>query len=98
MFVRYRGDGIGHASARQAGTGREDFEGAVPEQQTPAGDPETAEGLDGDNLDENDLEDWGYVNEEGEVVMEGEGTDDDGDGENERAPEDEYGEEGYAPL
>ena len=96
MFVRYRGDGVGHVSARQTRTGREDFEGAIPEQEN-AG---TAEDLNNDNerADENDLEDWGYVNEEGNVVIEGEATDDDGDGENERAPDDEYGEEGYAPL
>ena len=58
----------------------------------------TAEGSNDDNerVDENDLEDWGYVNEERNVV-EGEATDDD-DCENERAPDEEYGDEGYAPF
>jgi hypothetical protein len=57
MFVRYLGDGIRHASAR-CQNGREDFEGAIPEQQTASGDPE-AEGLtsNDDKVDENDLED-----------------------------------------
>ena len=89
MFVRYRGDGVGHVSARQTRTGQGDFEGTIPEQEN-AG---TAEDLNNDNerADENDLEDWGYVNEEENVVIEGEATDDDGDGENERAPDNEYG-------
>ena len=99
MFVQYRGGGIGHVLTRRSATTREeDFNNGNPEEQNP---PDAAEaGNDEAELDmeaeEAELVDWGYLNEAGNAIVDREGErDDDGDA---GALEDEYGEEGYAPL
>jgi hypothetical protein len=96
MVMRYDGNGIGHRSTRaatqSASTAVEDPEEPNEDADSPPNDAQGA-------IDENDLYDWGYANE-----------DDDGDGlrveedapgtagEAGDEPIDEYDEEGYAPL
>jgi hypothetical protein len=78
----------------------DNFNDAMPEEPDPPAAAE-AENVSRDHDTEPDVEaeeaelvDWGYVNEEGNAIVEGEDDGDDGD----CVPEDEYSEEGYTPL
>ena len=93
MVMRYDGGGIGHRSTRaatqSANTAVEDPEEPNEDAESPSDDVQGA-------IDENDLYDWGYANEDdnGDEFR----AEEDAPGTAGEEPIDEYDEEGYAPL
>ena len=93
MVMRYDGGGIGHRSTRAATT--QSASTAVEDPEEPNEDTDSllhdAQGA----IDENDLYDWGYANEDDDGEL---GVEEDAPGTAGEEPIDEYDEEGYAPL
>jgi len=93
MVMRYDGGGVGHRSTRAATRDASTAEqGDDSEEPNEDADPPTddAEG----EIDENDLYDWGYTNENDDVLE----AEEHAPGRAGEEPIDEYDEEGYAPL
>ena len=91
MVMRYDGGGVGHRSTRGANTTQQ-----VDDPEEPNEDADLpANDTDGE-IDENDLYDWGYANENdnGDLL----GVEEDAPGTAGEESIDEYDEEGYAPL
>ena len=95
MVIRYDGGGVGHRSTRDA-TRETSTTEQIDDPEEPNEDADLlANDADGE-IDENDLYDWGYANEndDGDVL----GVEGDAPAAAGEEPIDEYDEEGYAPL
>jgi hypothetical protein len=95
MVMRYDGGGVGHRSTRDATQGASTNEQVDDPEESNEDADLPADDADGE-IDENDLYDWGYANEDddGDVL----GVEENAPAAADEEPIDEYDEEGYAPL
>ena len=94
--MRYDGGGVGHRSTRDATQGASTTDRLDdPEESNEEAEPTGDSDADGE-IDENDLYDWGYANEN--ENDDAHGVETEAPATVDQEPIDEYDEEGYAPL